>query len=505
MKMWVLVIHPQLFVWIALSLACSANGQGPDSCVGKCGTWSDDCWCNTDCESYGNCCSDYNAVCKAVTCKKCGGYNCDEWIEWDPKRYTCQSLERDYDCDCRGCSKCHGPQPAPYQNAAKLETLDSSRYPTARCLDGSMAGYYIRKGTEPNFLLSFQGGGWCYDDDCASPTEEGTLRNCRDRSRSRLGSSDSWPEWEDSYLTGMLSANPSENPTFHNWTLVYIPYCDGVSFSGNAEVGGLHFRGKAILDAIINELKSSTAIQQAPQVVLSGGSAGGTSVLYHADGIAKDLNLETGEVLALPDAGFFLNLKDKDGIDCWPSQMISVFNVSKGYDSLHEGCLSRFKEQPWKCIFPENYADLIATRTFLIQTLYDSSEISYTLRLSCCPGVSCKYANKCRGDQLQLFQAMREEHIKAWTPLIEKPGYGVWAPACIAHTITWGKFTDKNWEVPANSGNTMAAVVEGWLRNETQGSFIYEDRVAYPNNAPCADGDIHGIRTTNDAERLNFI
>lgn len=30
-----------------------------------------------------------------------------------------------------------------------------------------------------------------------------------------------------------------ENPVFHNWTLVYVPYCDGTSFSGDAVRSGV--------------------------------------------------------------------------------------------------------------------------------------------------------------------------------------------------------------------------------------------------------------------------
>merc|ERR1711865_1056684 len=97
----------------------------------------------------------------------------------------------------------------------------------------------------------------------------------------------------------------------------------------------------------------------------------------------------------------------------------------------------------------------ITTRTFLLNSLYDSSEISYTLGLDCCVGKIDKWcSHKCTPKELELILSLRDAHIKGWKPLVERPGNGVFAPACIIHTSSWGKWTDKSWEVPASSGNT---------------------------------------------------
>merc|ERR550532_457861 len=93
-------------------------------------------------------------------------------------------------------------------------------------------------------------------------------------------------------------------------------------------VNNLHFRGGAILSAILEELKATTNIVNADQVVLSGGSAGASAVFYHVDSVAEQLALRTGEVLGLPDAGFFLDLPDRNGVDCWPGQMRSLYGMA---------------------------------------------------------------------------------------------------------------------------------------------------------------------------------
>jgi len=52
---------------------------------------------------------------------------------------------------------------------------------------------------------------------------------------------------------GLLSSDPVVNPKLFNATKAYVRYCDGASFSGNADaaVSGLYFRGHRILDAVI--------------------------------------------------------------------------------------------------------------------------------------------------------------------------------------------------------------------------------------------------------------
>lgn len=365
--------------------------------------------------------------------------------------------------------------------------LDEARFPDARCLDGSMAGYYFRKGSVNKYLVFFQGGGWCYDSNCGNPSVAGTIQDCKFRSRERLGSSRKWPS-SSLWKAGMLSSDAVENPVFHDWTLVYLPYCDGTSWSGNAEVDGLHFKGKAILDATVQQLLSASGIQRAEQVVISGGSAGASAVFFHADALAHSLQLAAGEVLALPDAGFFLDLKDKDGINCWPAQMRSLFDVANGYDSLHAGCLARYPSEKWRCMFPQYYADLIATRTLSMMSLYDSSELSCTLRLNC--SARGGKLPRCAGAELQLFKAMRDDHIKAWAPLAAKLGSGVWSPSCITHTMSQWHFTDSEWEVPAGSGNTQAAVVARWLAKDgSRQRFNFADAVEWPDNSPCSGSD----------------
>eukprot|EP00035_Acanthoeca_spectabilis_P012695 m.231086 g.231086 ORF g.231086 m.231086 type:complete len:172 (+) comp15686_c0_seq5:546-1061(+) len=62
--------------------------------------------------------------------------------------------------------------------------------------------------------------------------------------------------------------DPVENPRFYNWTMVFINYCDGSSFTGNRSetFNGLRYRGRANLDAVLDDLIATEGLRSASQV-----------------------------------------------------------------------------------------------------------------------------------------------------------------------------------------------------------------------------------------------
>jgi hypothetical protein len=99
----------------------------------------------------------------------------------------------------------------------------------AMCLDGSQAAYYIRRGLDigsEKWVVFFEGGGWCYD-----------FEQCSLRSQQRLGSSKMNPDvMHPDELGFYISSNLIVNPLMYNWNTIYVRYCDGSSYAGNATV-----------------------------------------------------------------------------------------------------------------------------------------------------------------------------------------------------------------------------------------------------------------------------
>lgn len=215
---------------------------------------------------------------------------------------------------------------------AELVMLPAS--PQARCLDGTPPGYYIRRGAEPTKLIvHLQGGAWCVSMSLTltltllflsrsdSVSVSAPLRctdpdDCAWRSTMHLGSSLYWPPtvagntgWYAS-SGGILSDDPLENPVFYNYTLVYIPYCDGSGFasarseplltSSNATI---YLQGRAVLDAVLDALE--TELSAATDMVVTGCSAGGLAVLTQLDHIASR-TAPSCNTAGLADSGWFL-------------------------------------------------------------------------------------------------------------------------------------------------------------------------------------------------------
>jgi hypothetical protein len=180
----------------------------------------------------------------------------------------------------------------PTNTSAGFVSLAS--YPLARCLDGSHAGYYVRRATRPSaadsWLFLLDGGGLCT-----------TEADCTSRSKTDLGSSLSWPQ---SYALNAtdLTTPDSRNP-FAAWNMVYLQYCDGSMHSGartapSAETWNLWFAGHHTIAATLSDLSrraglnataASSSTGEKVTVVFSGGSAGGVGVFSNYEFVAESL------------------------------------------------------------------------------------------------------------------------------------------------------------------------------------------------------------------------
>ena len=250
----------------------------------------------------------------------------------------------------------------------------------AVCLDGSPAVYYLSKGTNSTaWLFHHQGGGWCQ-----------TLDECARRANGGLGSSKGYPTTKDlrtvdppptsgdgSVTTGKLGHNHFErdcsiNPLFCQWNFVYMPYCDGQSFAGDAAGGSyegaqLQFRGKAIREAVVSSLRPG--LTAATHSVVTGCSAGGAAAFFHVDWFAEQL--PHAMTRGMPDSGVFLDGNyARDGKQNYGARMANMYTMANASAGLPPACVAAKGE---KCLFAEHVIPFLKTPLFAINSAYDAS------------------------------------------------------------------------------------------------------------------------------------
>ena len=205
--------------------------------------------------------------------------------------------------------------------------------PGAVCLDGSPGGFYYapaRSPTPHSWVIELQGGGWCYTPSMCSHRGQTWSRSgawtpsCRG-----AGPSDPCKPF------GPLAADPEINPEFATFHRVHIQYCDGGAFSGdhalNTSNGTLYFRGRRILQATIETLRTTYGLGSVPgtEVLLTGCSAGGHAVYLNADYIRGLLPPTVSKFKAMAGSGFMIDRPNAEGDDVFGQEMAGVCKLAR--------------------------------------------------------------------------------------------------------------------------------------------------------------------------------
>lgn len=236
---------------------------------------------------------------------------------------------------------------------------------SARCLDGSAYSMYVSVGAEASkFFFYHQGGSWCF-----------SAAQCEARANSSLGSSSSWP---DQMTTGdAFDRDPAVNPLLATWTLVYMPYCDGGSFTGSANGTApgsgatLHYDGLAIRRGAVAELTASFGYDRATDVVVGGGSAGGIAAYLHADFYAAAAP-PGARAAAFPDSGYFEDGdNDRDGKGDYDANIKALYGFMNSAAGIFQtACTAAVG---YKCMFAKVLIPYMTTRFLALNSAYDST------------------------------------------------------------------------------------------------------------------------------------
>eukprot|EP00051_Salpingoeca_urceolata_P032722 m.17053 g.17053 ORF g.17053 m.17053 type:complete len:403 (+) comp5379_c0_seq1:64-1272(+) len=259
----------------------------------------------------------------------------------------------------------------------------------AVCLDGTPGGYHFRGGSEAKkWMFHLQGGGWCT-----------SLEDCYKRSKTDLGSSknfakDGFINYYDGGDHGLFSNNCTVNSLFCNWTMAYVRYCDGASFSGDVGApvatsdGDIFFRGRRVLDAILDDMLAR-GMDQAEEVIVHGCSAGGLATFLHLDYIAERIHAAnpTARVVGAPESGYFIDTPNWSGkpsytpLYQWVAKAQNVSSPGRS-GNLNRGCvLSKAPADLWQCFMAQYTLPHIQTPLFSTNALYDAWQMANIVQM----------------------------------------------------------------------------------------------------------------------------
>ena len=191
-----------------------------------------------------------------------------------------------------------------------------------------------------------------------------------------------------------------------DFNIIVVMYCDGGSFAGSIDRDlvtptsnkTLHFRGKDIREAVIDDLLKTKGLAQAKEVVVGGRSAGALAVFMGLDAVAAQIKqvVPGASIVGLMDSGIFpdqasplneaISLYDAQGrreavgrdlhLD-YGTSMRSIAHWMKLEAGSNAACLASQTATTKPCHFAEHVAKFIETPFFVLQSQYDSWAIRH--------------------------------------------------------------------------------------------------------------------------------
>jgi O-palmitoleoyl-L-serine hydrolase len=329
--------------------------------------------------------------------------------------------------------------------------LDSSKYPNAKCNDGTMSGFYFTAGTSNTWIIQHQGGGWCYSE-----------ASCLARSGDLI-SSKNWPATH-SLTNGILS---STVPGFDTANKVYVYYCTSDGYIGNVSAStnnfNFEFRGHEVVSAVYSTLTNDFGMGSQPntQVLYSGCSAGARGMLFNVQYLAKLLaaNPNISRYGFLFDSGFYLDIDTfSPTATSFRDQAKGIYALAQLNTTIDPDCIAKFgQELGWKCALATYYVPFITAPYLLHSFLYDLFQLSTDMSLP-----SGAYPNTTQElAYAEMFRGITTQNVTA--DFVPQNGFqSAILPACYAHCST----EDSRWNTVQANGVTLEQAVASWFLNE---------------------------------------
>ena len=392
-----------------------------------------------------------------------------------------------------------------------------AQYDMARCLDGSHTGVAVQAGVGADadkWLVWFEGGGWCYSlADCQHRALGGCAPGgaCGSSRGGRAGDG----QGQGFIAGGLMNNNASMNPSLATWSKVWLPYCDGASFSGrnagtvrfdngNGTVSDLYFRGAYNLEATLDWLmtNATTNFSRAETVVLTGCSAGGLAAYLHADEVAQRVP-PTADFRVAPGSGFFSNAVNAYGEPVYSDQMRGVFYLHNASAGVNQHCVqAQAAGYEWVCMMAYASYEYTQSRIFPLQSHTDWWQSGCVFTAGPIPANStenglcfqgavagCAWSlEACTQEQAQLTLqwASRNRDDIVLSPTAQRPGNGGFVNSCHSHC----QESSDVWSSIEVGGVPLWRAFDAWLASASTDAPMWTvdalNHVAKPPGSPPA-------------------
>ena len=183
--------------------------------------------------------------------------------------------------------------------AAAWEKVDAPA--DCMCFDGKGFSYWTRTANPQKVMFFLEGGGACFDATTCGPDQRAF--------KAEIGDG---PTTRDQ---GIFDFTNPANP-FSDWSIVYVPYCTGDIFLGNAQ----HDYGNGVVIEHRGSVNAKAALQHmaemfpdATQVLVTGESAGAAPDGLYA-GLAADLLPDASITILADGAGAYPDVPAINGL-----------------------------------------------------------------------------------------------------------------------------------------------------------------------------------------------
>lgn len=129
----------------------------------------------------------------------------------------------------------------------------------------------------------------------------------------------------------------------------------------------------------------------------------------------------------------------------------------------------------------QELASLTEIPTFFAQSLYDGNHIYEVLGFTCVD--TLQSLSECTKEDRDIIEEYKVNVQRRIQEASSTGANGAFAISCVCDRMVEGKFNNELFEVPMNSGQTVATSVKSWLQGV---SSVRIDDVEWPHNSPCA-------------------